>query len=96
MDSAPLIFKMKTSTIRVKEDLKMRLNQLKYKFGYETADAVIRKLLQQTNNLSDSTAKVDGIPSTYFSTPDNAGVNSTQDDGSASLKDTRKIKEIEK
>jgi len=84
---------MKHTSIRVKEDLKMRLNQLKYKFGYETVDAVIRKLLQN-HNLSDSTAKVDGTPSTYFSTPDNAGVNSTQDDGSASLKDTRKIREV--
>ncbi len=37
---------MKKTTITVKEDLKMRLNQLKYKLGYPTIDSVIRKLIE--------------------------------------------------
>ncbi len=37
---------MKITTIRVKEDLKMRLNRLKYTYNYSTIDQVIRHLLE--------------------------------------------------
>jgi len=37
---------MKSTTIPVKEDLKWRLNQLKYAWGYKTLDHVIRRLIE--------------------------------------------------
>ena len=42
---------MKTTTITVQEDLSIRLNQLKYKFGYKTVDSVIRRLLEISSKL---------------------------------------------
>lgn len=46
-----VVKKMKSSTIRLGEDLRMRLNKLKYQFGVKTVDAVIRKLLEMTTKL---------------------------------------------
>ena len=49
---------MKQTSIAVKEDLMMRLNRLKYQWGYKTIDQTIRHILEiKTPNLSPKEVK---------------------------------------
>lgn len=55
---------MEITSVRVKEDLKMRLNRLKYQFGYSNIDQLIRRLIElatpQLNN-ANAPSKEPGV-----------------------------------
>jgi hypothetical protein len=62
---------MKITTIRLGEDLLLRLNRLKYQWGYKTLDHVIRHLIDiKTPPLTNTNSHQNSGTLPLFYTPD--------------------------
>jgi len=80
---------MRITSIRVKEDLKRRLNKLKFDMDYKSVDSVIRRLMEiaskikTADNLSaenNNTTKTKVLPS-GLKTTNSGGVSNQKGEG---------------